>query len=170
VRPPLRNAPVGQHALSRKRGGRGREIAYRCPLHDDHDPSLLVDPKEGVWHCFPCGVGGDVVTLYQLVGGYPKDGQGAATAAGFLLQEFGHPLPERPSSWFAKNKRQKPMRDLVHEAKVEVLTRRLWRYLIKPLVMEIEDEHERMEAARKMWNATEFRARQMIAAKGGRCA
>ena len=45
---------------------RGREIAFLCPLHDDHDPSLMVDPEKQVWHYFPCAVGGDVVRLAQL--------------------------------------------------------------------------------------------------------
>lgn len=34
----------------------------RCPLHDDHDPSLVVWPERGRWRCFGCGIGGDAVT------------------------------------------------------------------------------------------------------------
>lgn len=33
----------------------------RCPLHDDHDPSLVVWPERGRWRCYGCGVGGDAV-------------------------------------------------------------------------------------------------------------
>lgn len=33
----------------------------RCPLHDDHDPSLVVWAERGRWRCFGCGLGGDAV-------------------------------------------------------------------------------------------------------------
>jgi hypothetical protein len=79
-----------------------------------------------------------------------------------LLMDFGHTPPQRPPAWFRKQKRQQKVRDLVHEAKVEVLTRRLWRYVVEPIVMELESEKERDEASKKLWNATRFRARQMI--------
>src|SRR5215208_5686830 len=49
---------------------RGREIAFVCPLHDDHDPSLRVDPERGVWFCDPCLLGGDVVELARQAWGY----------------------------------------------------------------------------------------------------
>lgn len=34
-----------------------------CPWHDDHDPSLSIYKKNGLWkcHCFSCGKGGDVI-------------------------------------------------------------------------------------------------------------
>lgn len=32
-----------------------------CPFHIDHDPSLSIDHKRGLWHCFGCGKGGTVV-------------------------------------------------------------------------------------------------------------
>ena len=31
-----------------------------CPFHDDHHPSLRVDPAKGLYHCFSCGASGDV--------------------------------------------------------------------------------------------------------------
>lgn len=36
-----------------------------CPFHDDHHPSLRVDPSKGMYHCFSCGVGGDVFRFVQ---------------------------------------------------------------------------------------------------------
>lgn len=44
---------------------RGRELAVRCPLHEDHKPSLTLNPTEGLWYCFPCGEGGDGLRLYM---------------------------------------------------------------------------------------------------------
>lgn len=44
---------------------RGKTIAVRCPLHDDRDPSCTLDLARGLWYCFPCGQGGDVIALYM---------------------------------------------------------------------------------------------------------
>ena len=46
----------------------GRSRKVRCPLHDDHDPSLHVysDPQRG-WYCFGCRRGGSVYDLAGLL-------------------------------------------------------------------------------------------------------
>src|SRR5215208_7140236 len=106
--------------------GRGREIAFVCPLHDDHDPSLRVDPERGVWFCDPCLRGGDVVELYRLAQGY--DQREAHTAAAMLLMEFGHEVPQRPGAWHSKRERQHHTRAAVEETKMNVVRRRLFRH------------------------------------------
>ncbi|MHB9134436.1 MAG: CHC2 zinc finger domain-containing protein [Armatimonadota bacterium] len=44
---------------------RGEEWWGRCPFHQDSDPSFHVSPEKdgGVWHCFGCGTGGDVISF-----------------------------------------------------------------------------------------------------------
>jgi DNA primase len=37
-----------------------------CPLHTDHKPSLLVDPNKGLFYCYGCGRGGDVIRFAEL--------------------------------------------------------------------------------------------------------
>lgn len=32
-----------------------------CPLHNDHEASLSIDHDKGLWHCFGCSKGGDVI-------------------------------------------------------------------------------------------------------------
>jgi DNA primase len=40
----------------------GKELIGLCPFHDDHSPSLNIDPVKNVWHCKgACGEGGDVI-------------------------------------------------------------------------------------------------------------
>jgi DNA primase len=129
---------------------RGREIAFRCPLHDDHDPSLRVDADKGVWFCDPCLLGGDVVELARLAWGY--DQRDAHVAAAMLLTEFGHEVPQRPPAWFRKQERQRHTRAAVEETKMNVVRRRLFRHLILPLINTIEDEEEHNRELDRAWS------------------
>ena len=37
-----------------------------CPLHEDHEPSFLVDPRKNLFYCYGCGRGGDVIRFAEL--------------------------------------------------------------------------------------------------------
>ena len=43
----------------------GELLVGRCPLHEDGQRSLRVYPDGECFHCFDCGVGGDVITFLQ---------------------------------------------------------------------------------------------------------
>src|SRR5262249_2651126 len=45
---------------------RGRRGTGLCPFHKDRTPSLSVDVEKGLFHCFTCGVGGDIITFVML--------------------------------------------------------------------------------------------------------
>lgn len=47
----------------------GKESVLPCPLHDDSRPSLRLNPARDLWHCFPCGEGGDGIRLVERVRG-----------------------------------------------------------------------------------------------------
>jgi DNA primase len=50
----------------------GKDLVGRCPWHEgDNDPSLHVTELEppGLWHCFGCGAGGDVLSWIQRAEG-----------------------------------------------------------------------------------------------------
>ena len=47
--------------LSLKKAGRLYKAV--CPFHDDHDPSLTLNPQTGTFHCFVCEAKGDVFDL-----------------------------------------------------------------------------------------------------------
>jgi DNA primase len=46
---------------------KGKEYVGLCPFHDDHNPSLSVDPKKQVWHCFGCDSGGDIIMFIRMM-------------------------------------------------------------------------------------------------------
>jgi len=40
----------------------GADLIGLCPFHDDHDPSLVISPKNNLWHCLgACQAGGSVI-------------------------------------------------------------------------------------------------------------
>jgi DNA primase len=40
----------------------GADLLGLCPFHDDHEPSLSVNPKKNLWHCLgACQTGGSVI-------------------------------------------------------------------------------------------------------------
>jgi DNA primase len=132
----------------------GAEWVTNCllPDHQDRSPSFTVNPDKNVWWCHGCLRGGDVVELARFVWDY--DRYEAAIAAADLLHEFGYEIPQRPASWYAKQARQKPMRDALQETKIKHIQRRLFRIFL-PMVEEIEDAAERSAEREYLWDAAE---------------
>lgn len=62
----------------------GRGYLAKCPFHDDHNPSLSVDPVKNVWHCFGCNAGGSVIDFVMK-----KDGLTFREATDKLLLDGG---------------------------------------------------------------------------------
>ena len=49
----------------------GNKHMALCPFHDDHNPSLSIDPVKNVWHCFGCNAGGTVIDFVMKKEGLP---------------------------------------------------------------------------------------------------
>jgi len=64
-----------------------------CPFHGEKTPSFQVNRDKGFFHCFGCGVGGDVLKFLEL-----HEKIGFADAVKLLAQRFGVPLPEMEES------------------------------------------------------------------------
>ena len=142
----------------------GAEWVTSCilPDHEDHTPSFTVNPEKNLWFCHGCLRGGDVVRLARLVWGYHPNEE--AMAAANLLQEFGHDIPARPANWFGKQRRQKPARDALEEAKLLHVQRRVFRRFV-PFLEAISDEAERLEETELMWEAAGEIAALVLAGK-----
>lgn len=88
-------ADIIQQFVPLKRSGGGRFVG-RCPFHNDHSPSMNVNPQMGFYKCFACGAGGDV---FKFVMEHEKmDFKDAvewvANASGFPLPELSKTAPE----------------------------------------------------------------------------
>ncbi|MGE3490977.1 MAG: DNA primase [Vicinamibacterales bacterium] len=64
-----------------------------CPFHGEKTPSFNVNRDRGFFHCFGCGVGGDVFKFIEL-----QDKIGFQEAVRTLAQRFGIPIPELEAS------------------------------------------------------------------------
>lgn len=62
-----------------------------CPFHSEKTPSFNVNPAKGIYHCFGCGVGGDVVSFIMRI-----EGMAFPEAVRFLARRVGVEIPERP--------------------------------------------------------------------------
>lgn len=78
---------VGQYTALRQRG---KKYVGLCPFHAEKSPSFTVDSEKGLYHCFGCGVGGDVFTLVM-----EKENLSFPEAVAHLAEKYHIPLPEK---------------------------------------------------------------------------
>ncbi|MDR3151720.1 MAG: DNA primase [Holosporaceae bacterium] len=68
----------------------GKDFIGLCPFHSEKTPSFRLDPDRGVYHCFGCGAGGDVISFmmeYEKIS-FPE-------ALERLASTYGIPLPKK---------------------------------------------------------------------------
>ena len=68
---------------------KGRNYSGLCPFHDEKTPSFSVDPDRQFYHCFGCGVGGNVFKFIQEI-----DRVTFVEAVKFLAERTGIMLPQ----------------------------------------------------------------------------
>jgi DNA primase len=66
VRERVRIDEVVREYVTLKSAG-GGSLKGLCPFHDERSPSFHVTPSRGMWYCFGCGEGGDVINFVQKV-------------------------------------------------------------------------------------------------------
>lgn len=69
----------------------GRAFKALCPFHAEETPSLSVDLKKGLYHCFGCGKSGDHLSFLQ-----EHARLSFAEAVAQLRQRAGQPIPSEP--------------------------------------------------------------------------
>lgn len=93
---------VSAHTDLRRQGAR---YVGLCPFHEERTPSFSVEPTEKLYHCFGCGVGGDVIKFVE-----EKDGLGFAEAVELLADRYGVELEREQEDPRAEAKRQRRRR------------------------------------------------------------
>ncbi len=46
-----------------------KDLIGKCPFHDDRDPSFVVTPEKGLFHCLGCGTAGNVIQFVEKFDG-----------------------------------------------------------------------------------------------------
>lgn len=67
----------------------GREFVALCPFHDDHNPSLTIDPSRNTYKCWSCGEGGDCFSYVMKM-----EGLGFREALELLAERIGLEVPK----------------------------------------------------------------------------
>jgi len=78
---------IGDHTRLKKAG---RSWKGLCPFHNERTPSFTVDRDKGLYHCFGCGAGGDVIHFVRQV-----DRLDFPEAVEALAGRFGVAIPRR---------------------------------------------------------------------------
>ncbi len=61
-------ALVRSRGIELKKHGE-RNLIGCCPFHDDHDPSFVVTPAKGLFHCLGCGSAGNAIQFVERFDG-----------------------------------------------------------------------------------------------------
>ncbi|MDQ3722588.1 MAG: DNA primase, partial [Actinomycetota bacterium] len=85
--------------------GAGGRLEACCVFHEERTPSLSIDPVQKLYHCFGCGVGGDV---FQWVA--DTEGLDFRGSMEFLADRYGVPLErfvENPAAAAARKQTER---------------------------------------------------------------
>jgi DNA primase len=93
---------VSAHTDLRRQGAR---YVGLCPFHEERTPSFSVEPQEKLYHCFGCGVGGDVIKFVE-----EKEGLGFAEAVEVLADRYGVELEREQEDPQAEKRRERRRR------------------------------------------------------------
>jgi DNA primase len=90
---------VGEYLQLRNAGG--GSLKGLCPFHDEKTPSFNVTPARGLWYCFSCADGGDVIKFVEKIDSlsFPEAVERLAARAGLELRyEQGGHVPGQEQS------------------------------------------------------------------------
>ena len=76
---------IGQYVTLKKRGANYFGV---CPFHSEKTPSFSVNPAKGIFHCFGCGVGGNVISFIMQ-----REKMNFPEAVEFLARRAGLEIP-----------------------------------------------------------------------------
>jgi DNA primase len=79
---------VREHGIALRR--RGRTYFGLCPFHGEQTASFAVSREAGLFHCFGCGAGGDVIRFIERTEqvSFPEAVRRLARRAGVALADL----------------------------------------------------------------------------------
>ncbi|MBQ4283392.1 MAG: DNA primase, partial [Lachnospira sp.] len=86
----------------------GSSYSGLCPFHNEKSPSFSVSPSRQLYHCFGCGVGGNVITFVMEYENYTF-----LEAVRMLADRAGMSLPE--TDYSSEERRLKDMKTKLFE-------------------------------------------------------
>jgi DNA primase len=90
---------IGEHTKLKKAGRAWKGL---CPFHKERTPSFHVDRSKGLYHCFGCGAGGDVIHFVRQI-----DRMDFPEAVESLAARFHVTIPVRASRGPRDDRREK---------------------------------------------------------------
>jgi len=112
-------AVVEERTSLRKQGAR---LVGRCPFHEERTASFSVNPSLGLYHCFGCHKGGDVISFVRETQGLDFAGAIEWLGERFRVElEYEDVSPEQA----AKRSRRARLQDLLDDA-ASYYERALW--------------------------------------------
>ena len=97
---------IGQHVPLKRAG---RHFKALCPFHKERTPSFHINTDKQIFHCFGCGVGGNVFTFLMQ-----QDRLTFPEAVRQLAQQVGLTVPEQAGA--ASSGKTQPLVELMEKA------------------------------------------------------
>ncbi len=99
---------------------KGHELRLHCPFHEDHEPSCTANTQKNGFHCFGCGVKGNIFAFVRLKeeidsGDTNKDDRQAAV----LIAEWFEIASSKPEDAQARTGKERTRRKPVQEKRQE---------------------------------------------------
>jgi len=99
---------VGEYVKLRKSGA--QNYSGICPFHQEKTPSFSVHATRQFYHCFGCGVSGDVFSFVQKIENitFPEAVRAVAEKLGVPMPKVQYSSPEEARSFRSNSSVRKP--------------------------------------------------------------
>src|SRR5271157_2432130 len=109
---------VGDYVKLRKAGA---NMMGLCPFHQEKTPSFAVHPGKQIFHCFGCGVGGDVFKFVMLM-----ENLSFPEALRRIAEKVGVALRETPGdATYDANAKERTLLQKIHELAAKLYAQQL---------------------------------------------